>query len=78
MSAENILAGYIPRPELAKQLDKNERTLARWQYLKIGPPVTLIGREPWYRVEAVRKWLSERERPSVRERRRTGTGASCK
>jgi len=70
MSAENILAEYLPRPKLAKQLDLSERTLARWATLRTGPPVTYIGREPHYRIDAVRQWLAGREQKMVRERGR--------
>jgi hypothetical protein len=65
---ENILADYISRPALALQLHKSERTLARWEVLRIGPAVTKIGQQPHYRVEAVRAWLRSREQQMPRAR----------
>jgi hypothetical protein len=70
MSAENILEDYLPQPKLAEQLGKSTRTLGRWATLRIGPPVTYIGREPHYRIDAVREWLAGREQKMVRERGR--------
>ncbi|MDI1347252.1 MAG: hypothetical protein PSV22_24665 [Pseudolabrys sp.] len=49
---KNVLEDYIKRPDLAKQLGRTERTLARWEELKVGPAVTRIGREPAYRFRS--------------------------
>ena len=69
MSAnENILSGYIARPKLAKQLGLSTRTLDRWAALRIGPPVTYIGRWPHYSTESVRAWLKSREQKMPRAR----------
>jgi transcriptional regulator with XRE-family HTH domain len=68
ISVESHLLGeYVGRGELAEQLGKSPRTLARWEQMRVGPPVTQVGRAPYYRVEAVRAWLKSRERPMVRE-----------
>jgi hypothetical protein len=74
MSSE-ILEGYISRLELAKQLDKHVNTLARWGALQIGPPVTRIGRQPFYDLDSVREWLRSREQKMPRERRRSTVAA---
>jgi hypothetical protein len=63
-----ILDEHLPRPRLASELGVNERTLQRWAKLRIGPPVTWIGRRPFYSVDSVRAWLKSREQPMVRER----------
>lgn len=76
MSAENILSGYIARPKLAKQLRRSERTLARWEDLRIGPPVTHVGCEPYYNVESVRAWLKSREQKMPRARTRNVRAAT--
>jgi hypothetical protein len=68
----NILAEYLTRTKLAEQLDKSARTLARWEVLRIGPPVTYIGREPYYRIDAVHDWLKSRETKMVRANARKG------
>ena len=52
-----ILASYLSHAELAKQLNKSERTLDRWHALRMGPPRTLIGRDIYYRRDAVKRWL---------------------
>jgi len=69
-SVENVLEDYLTRPELARQLGRTERTLARWAELRIGPPITNVGREPRYHIDSVRAWLKAQERQMPRERRR--------
>lgn len=59
--ATPILADHLTPEELANQLGKSARTLARWRRLKEGPPVTYVGRNPHYRREAVRQWLAASE-----------------
>jgi hypothetical protein len=71
MSAENILADYLPRPKLAKQLGVSTRTLDRWAALRTGPPVTYIGASPHYSTESVRSWLKSREQKMPRARPRS-------
>ena len=66
---QNILADYLPHGELAAQLDVHPRTLERWRVMGIGPPVTRIGREPYYNINTTRKWLRSREQKMPRERR---------
>jgi hypothetical protein len=68
-STENVLADYLSRAELATQLGKTERTLARWAELRVGPPITNIGRQPRYQIDSVRAWLKAQERPMPRSRR---------
>ena len=66
----NILEGYLSQDELAGQLGKTPRTLARWEREQIGPPVTKIGKSPLYRAEGVTQWLIEKERKPARLRGR--------
>jgi hypothetical protein len=69
MSSEpGILDGYISRPTLAKQLDKSERTIERWGREQIGPPVTFIGKQPFYNLDSVREWLRSCEQRIPRKR----------
>jgi Helix-turn-helix domain len=56
-----ILEGYLTESELAMQLGRGVRTLARWRALDEGPPVTRIGREILYRKSSVKAWLEGRE-----------------
>lgn len=72
-----LLAEYLDRPAFAKALGYTSRTLERWESKGIGPPVTRIGRKPYYRVAGVQEWLRSREKPMVREgaRKRAGKAA---
>ena len=58
---ESVLAGYMSRGELAKEIKRHPRTLDRWDSLKIGPPRTVLGRRILYRREAVAAWLRAQE-----------------
>src|SRR5260370_22262343 len=53
-----VLEGYIIEAELAVQIHRSVRTLARSQALDEGPPVTRIGREILYRKSSVTVWLA--------------------
>lgn len=70
MSVEHLLAGYLSRDELAKELSITTRTLDRWRSEGKGPAITMIGKSPVYRREAVQAWLRSCERPMPRERHR--------
>ena len=60
-NGESVLAEYMTRNELAKQLDRCARTLDRWHSLRIGPPRTILGRRVLYRRQAVAAWLLAQE-----------------
>lgn len=57
-----VLAEYLNDVELAAELRKSPRTLARWRRLGEGPAITRIGREIFYRRSAVAEWLAAQER----------------
>ncbi len=61
-----LLADYLTPAELAAELGKCERTIARWDSLRIGPPKTVIGKSSYYRRESVRQWLLRQERDQAR------------
>jgi hypothetical protein len=63
-------AGYRTESELASYVNKNERTVERWRKLRIGPPVTFLGKTPIYRNESTDAWLLAQEREQVREKTR--------
>jgi hypothetical protein len=68
MSSEpSILADYISRPKLAEQLGKSISTIDRWGREQIGPPVTWIGKQPFYNLDSVREWLRSREQKIPRK-----------
>ena len=58
---EQLLEGYITREQCAESLHVGVRTLERWEAAQEGPPVTRIGKRPYYRVEAVKAWLNSLE-----------------
>jgi hypothetical protein len=57
-SGVSVLSEYLTAEELAEQLKKSPRTLARWRRLNEGPPITKIGRQIVYRRQAVAGWLA--------------------
>jgi hypothetical protein len=59
---ESVLDDYLTRKQLARQIRRDERTLARWEMLRQGPPVTKVGRLVLYRRESVAEWLRNQER----------------
>ncbi len=58
----HLLEGFDTEAECARGINKSPRTLQRWRRLKIGPPVTLIGKTILYRRDGVREWLLGREK----------------
>ena len=69
---ENVLAPYLTCEKLAEQLDVTVRTLERWRSEGKGPPVTIKGSVPIYRIEAVQAWLRACEKPMPRSPRQRG------
>jgi hypothetical protein len=67
MKRSGVLAGFIPEPEMARELGCTPRTLARWRTARTGPPFVMRGRAIEYSVDAARDWL-----------RAGGTGAAAK
>jgi len=61
-----LLADYLSEHELAKQIGVTPRTLQRWRRRREGPPFTILGRDPLYRVDGFRAWLLAREIQPVR------------
>jgi hypothetical protein len=57
---------YFTENELATALTKSQRTLKRWRERRIGPAPTFIGKNVFYRKDAVRQWLLRQERKQVR------------
>jgi hypothetical protein len=52
-----LLDDYLSRAKLAQEIGRTERTLARWAAQGIGPPITWLGRTPYYHAASVRAWL---------------------
>ena len=60
-NSQPILEEFLTKEELASELQRNPRTLDRWNVLRIGPPRTLVGRAILYRRASVQKWLAAQE-----------------
>jgi hypothetical protein len=65
-----ILEGYLSEADLAKQLNKTERTLQIWRQRREGPAWTKIGKSVFYGIDAVRSWLKSQEQQPIRQRKR--------
>jgi hypothetical protein len=66
----DLLKEYFSEHELAVELGRNARTLKRWRDARTGPPVTFIGRVPYYRIASVRQWLQAGESRMSRRRKK--------
>ncbi len=49
-----LLAGWLNRSDLARELTLSVDTLQRWESRRVGPPCVRVGRKVLYRMEAVR------------------------
>jgi hypothetical protein len=63
----DLFRGYVDEAEYCRQRGISLRTAQRDRQLRQCPPYTLIGQRVMYRIEAVRAWLLERERPVERK-----------
>jgi hypothetical protein len=61
MSTSTLLDGLLTEDETARELGRCRRTLKRCRDLREGPPFIRIGRQIFYRRDAVRAWLLGRE-----------------
>ena len=59
MTLDDITKNYIDRAALAEALKCSERTIARYE--KRGLLSLMIGGRKLYSLDAVAKWLKERE-----------------
>ena len=55
-----LLAGYVPRAELAAEWDCHERTIARYEAMPDGLPFLFIGGRKLYRIEDARAFMERR------------------
>ena len=58
----DIHQNFLTRLELAAVLKKTDRTLTRWDALRIGPPAIRIGRSVYYKRSSVLEWIASNER----------------
>jgi hypothetical protein len=57
-----ILEDYIQRRAFADEIDVCQETLIRWERDGHGPPVTYIGRTPYYYRPSATAWLRAQEK----------------
>jgi predicted DNA-binding transcriptional regulator AlpA len=57
--------------DLARRLQVDQRTLARWRALGTGPKYVRLGRTVRYAVEDLQAWLDECQARSLEEERRS-------
>lgn len=62
MSDTSILDDYRDRATLAREMRCSERSIARYESEPDGLPSVMIAGRKYYRIEAVRDWLTKRER----------------
>ena len=65
-----ILADWITRNELARELGITTDTLGRWAAQRKGPAYVKAGRKIFYRRDVVRAWLQSEEVQPVKPARR--------
>jgi len=56
-----VLDGYMTEDELAAEIGRGLRTLARWRAHCEGPPAVTLGRQKLYRRTSVAAWLASLE-----------------
>jgi len=64
---DNFLQGFISEEKHAARRGVSLRTCQRDRQLRQAPPYVVIGRQVYYRIEAVRNWLISREHLSNRK-----------
>ena len=69
-NTSGLLAAFLSEHQLAAELGKSSRTIARWRALRVGPPWIRLGERVIYRREAVLRWLVSYEHPRRPERSR--------
>ena len=67
---EGILADWISRNELARELGITTDTLGRWAAQRKGPAYVKAGRKIFYRRDVVHAWLQSKEVKPVKPARR--------
>ena len=61
--------GYVRLHQLAEMLGVHVRTIRRWEKLREGPPKTKIGRQIYYSLESLYKWMKSCEKRQPRRSR---------
>jgi hypothetical protein len=62
MPDKPILADYLLRHDLARELNTTVRSLQRWERAGTGPAPTHIGKNTYYSPSAVQAWLAAQQK----------------
>jgi hypothetical protein len=54
----NIYEGHLTKPQMAKAMGRNQRTLDNWHRNRVGPPRIKFGGVILYNIEAAKRWLA--------------------
>lgn len=66
----HLLAEWISRDDLARELNLTPDTLSRWEARREGPPCTRLGRKVLYRRASVQDWLRAQEQSHATRKQR--------
>lgn len=69
IAEQHLLNGYLDEEEYCRQRGISRRTAQRERRLRQGPPHTRLGSRVYYRIDAVRDWLTTQEVAPVRRDR---------
>lgn len=61
-----LIDDYLDRAELAAELKVSERTIERYDSMRIGPPRVKVGSRWYYPRQGARDWLTARTQPQAR------------
>lgn len=61
-----LIDDYLTRADLAAELNVSERTIERYDAMRIGPPRVKIGSRWYYPRPGARDWLTARTKPQAR------------
>jgi hypothetical protein len=70
----SLLDDYFDEAQMAAEIKKSRRWLKRRRDEGRGPPVTWLGRTPFYHKGRARAWLDSCERPAPRAHRHRQQG----
>src|ERR1700730_14776158 len=62
LQTPELLKDHVPRKDFAGELGVCLETLIRWEKDGHGPPVTYVGRRPYYYRPSARDWLRSQEK----------------
>jgi len=63
----HLVDDIIDKPSLAEYLNQTEETITNWQK-DYGLPFVSIGRQTFFSIKSIYKWLMEREQTLVPEK----------